>query len=302
MLSVFIAILGVLFAIGYVYPLLLPAAIGFSIPVASFAVFFAIVVGVMTKMFYLPTMKTKKASVPSACFDKNTLFNMYNDTVKKISDIEAGDILADGVKVTAKMKLGLFNTKMFSLRGVIVSESHQVKYNNKWIFVREHPEAIEIQGYKESFIYCLNTSSKEIVLNGLEFLDWDELYDDKLERVLNICVSRMANSNSNFNNTNSKINIHKELDTGFLSDTIIELNNTNKYITNVKIGDILKNGGVVYGLVEIDGTDLNKSLSLGLGNHYFHSEKLYHLLTTTQKFISNGQIINDYNHIIDSIM
>jgi hypothetical protein len=85
-----------------------------------------------------------------------------------------------------------------------------------------------------------------------------------------------------------------------LSDTIIELNNTNKYITNVKIGDILKNGGVVYGLVEIDGTDLNKSL--GLGNHYFNSEKLYHLLTTTQKFISNGKIINDYNHIIDSIM
>jgi hypothetical protein len=199
------------------------------------------------------------------------------------------------------MKLGLFNTSMFSLRGVIVSESHQVKYNNKWIFVREHPEAIEIQGYKEPFIYCLNTSSKDIVLNGLEFLDWDELYDDKLERVLNICVSRMSNNNSNNNNSNNnKINIHKELDTGFMSDTIIELNNTNKYISDVKIDDILKNGGVVYGLVEIDGTDLNKSL--GLGNHYFYSEKLYHLLTTTQKFISNGKIINDYNHIIDSIM
>ena len=301
MLLVFIAILGVLWAI----PITWPAALSLSIPVASFATFFAVVVGIMTKMFYLPTMKTKKIKVPSACFDKNTLFNMYNDTVKKISEIEAGDILADGTKITSKMKLGLFNTSMFSLRGVIVSESHQVKYNNKWIFVREHPEAIEIQGYKESFIYCLNTSSKEIVLNGLEFLDWDELYHDKLERVLNICVSRMSNSNSNSNfnnNTNSKINIHKELDTGFLSDTIIELNNTNKYISDVKIGDILKNGGVVYGLVEIDGTDLNKSLSLGLGNHYFHSEKLYHLLTTNQQFFSNGKIINDYNHIIDSIM
>lgn len=295
MLLIFIGILGVLWAI----PLSWPMALSLSIPVASFAAFFTIVVAVMSKMFHLPLIKTGKIKVPTSCFDKNTSFHMYNDTFKKISEIEAGDILADGTKVTAKMKLGLFNTRMFSLCGVIVSESHQVKYKDNWIFVREHPEAIEINGYKEPFIYCLNTSSKEIIIKGQYFLDWDELHDDSLERVLNICVSRMSNNTNNTNNR-SKINIHKELDSGFSSDTIIELINTNKYISDVKIGDILKNGGVVYGLVEIDGTDLNKSS--GLGNHFFHSGKLYHLLTTTQAFISNGQLVNDYNHIIDSIM
>ena len=192
MLLIFIGILGILWAIPFTWP----TALSLSIPVASFASFFAIVVAIMSKMFNIPIIKTGKLKLPSACFDKNTSFHMYNDTVKKISEIEAGDIFADGTKVTAKMKLGLFNTKMFSLQGIIVSESHQVKYNNKWILVREHPEAIEIYGYNEPFIYCLNTSSKLIVLNGVEFLDWDELYDASLERVLNICVSRMSTNNN----------------------------------------------------------------------------------------------------------
>lgn len=55
-------------------------------------------------------------------------------------------------------------------------------------FVKDHPEAIEIHGYKEPFIYCLNTSSKEIILNGLEFLDWDELHDEFVECIKIMCL------------------------------------------------------------------------------------------------------------------
>jgi hypothetical protein len=293
LLLIFVGILAVLWAI----PLTWPTALSLSIPVATFASFFAIVVAVLSKMFHIPLIKTK-VKVPTSCFDKNTLFSMYNDTVKKISDIEVGDILADGTKITAKMKLGLFDKRMFSLRGVIVSESHQVKHYGSWIFVKDHPDAIEIHGYKEPFIYCLNTSSKEIVLNGLEFLDWDELHDDCLFRALNLCASKMSDININKNLNTNSINIHRQLDNGFKSDFIIELRDTNKYIRDIKIGDILKNGGMVYGLVEIDGSDLYKHL----GNNSDYKEKLYHLLSTNQQFSSNGQIINDYNHIIDSVI
>ena len=58
---------------------------------------------------------------------------MYNGTVKTIMNIVPGDILADRTRITAKMQLDTSNNRMFALRGVIVSESHQVKYNNKWI-------------------------------------------------------------------------------------------------------------------------------------------------------------------------
>ena len=299
MLLIFVGILGVLWAI----PLSWPVALSLSIPVATFAAFFAVVVAVLSKMFHIPLIKTK-IKVPTSCFDKNTLFSMNNDKIKKISEINVGDILSDGTRITAKMKLGTFGKRMFSLRGVIVSESHQVKKDNKWIFVKDHPEAIEIHGYKEPFIYCINTSSKEIILNGLEFLDWDELYGDSLDHVLNMCkilieYNNDDNSNDNSNdNINKTINVHRYFDRGFEADFIVELSNTNKYIKDIQIGDILKNGGMVYGLVEIDRSDLNKYL----GNIFINTNKLYHILSTNNCFTSNGQIINDYNSIIDTII
>ena len=288
LLLIFIGIIGILWAVPFTWP----TALSLSIPVAAFASFFAVMVAVLSKMFNISPIKGLP-KMPKSCFDKNTNFTMYNGFNKKIIDIQPGDILADGTKITSKMKLDLNNNRMFSLRGVIVSESHQVKYNDKWIYVKDHPDSIEIHGYKEPFIYCMNTSSKEILLNGLQFLDWDELYDDRLEHIVNFCVSK----NKNKNKINKNNIIHRQLDIGFTSDFEIELINFNAQIKDVKNGDILKTGGQVYGLVEIDGTDLNEALGKTA-----ISDKLYHLLSTNKIFSSNGQIINDYNHIIDSIV
>ena len=276
LLLIFIGIIGVLWAI----PIAWPTALSLTIPVAAFASLFAVMVAVLSITFNLSPVKIPKIRT---CFDKNTQFTMYNGTVKTIMTIEPGDILADGTRITSKMKLDIANNRMFALRGVIVSESHQVKYNNKWIFVKDHHEAIEIHGYREPVIYCLNTSSKEIILNGLQFLDWDELHDESLNRVVHLLKNKHQFPS----------NIHKHLDMGFDSEFIIELNYYNKQIKDIKIGDILKTGGKVYGLVEIDGTDL----CLGKNNI-----KLYHLLTTNKIFSSNGKVINDYNHLIDSIV
>jgi hypothetical protein len=276
LLLIFIGIIGVLWAI----PIAWPTALSLTIPVAAFASLFAVMVAVLSITFNLSPVKIPKIRT---CFDKNTQFTMYNGTVKTIMNIVPGDILADRTRITAKMQLDTSNNRMFALRGVIVSESHQVKYNNKWIFVKDHHEAIEIHGYKEQFIYCLNTSSKEIILNGLQFLDWDELHDESLNRVVHLLKKKHQFPS----------NIHKHLDMGFDSEFVIELNYYNKQIKDIKIGDVLKTGGKVYGVVEIDGTDL----CLGKNNI-----KLYHLLTTDKIFSSNGKVINDYNHLIDSII
>jgi hypothetical protein len=276
LLLIFIGIIGVLWAI----PIAWPTALSLTIPVAAFASLFAVMVAVLSITFNLSPVKIPKIRT---CFDKNTQFTMYNGTVKTILNIVPGDILADRTRITAKMQLDTSNNRMFALRGVIVSESHQVKYNNKWIFVKDHHEAIEIHGYKEPYIYCLNTSSKEIILNGLQFLDWDELHDESLNRVVHLLKNKHQFPS----------NIHKHLDMGFDSEFIIELNYYNKQIKDIKIGDVLKTGGKVYGVVEIDGTDL----CLGKNNI-----KLYHLLTTDKIFSSNGKVINDYNHLIDSIV
>ena len=277
LLVIFIALVAILWSL----PITWVAAASMSIPLAILIALFSVIVAVLSKMFHLSPV-----SVPKQCFDKNTKFTMYNGEIIKISDIKPGDILSDNTRITATMKLDLNNSRMFSLQGVIVSESHWVKYNGRWIYVKDHPEAIEIHGYKEPYIYCINTNTKDIIINGLEFLDWDDLYEAKLERVLKHIKQKPT--------THNYIDIHRNLDKGFKSDFVVELIDSNKYIKDIKIGDMLKSGGEVYGLVEIDGSDLH----IALGN----SENLYHLLTTTQYFISNGQIFNDYNYIIDSIV
>lgn len=275
----------------YALPFTIPVALSLGIPVAAFIVFFSIIAAVSAKMFNIKSVQIPKIKWGGhKCFDKNTLFTMNDGETKKIIDVKAGDILADGTKVTSKFKLDTYGSRMFSLGGVIVSDSHIVKYNDKWICVSEHCEAIEIHGYKEPFIYCLNTSSKEIILNGMQFLDWDDLYEVSLEQVLNKI------------NSSNLFDIHRKLDRGFAHDFVVELHNGNKNICDVKIGDKLKTGGTVYGLVEIDGSDLSLEKPETLHDYKLYDYKLYHLLSTNKKFSSNGKIINDYNHIIDTIV
>jgi hypothetical protein len=279
---IIVSVLGIqlaIIAVLWILPLTIPMAMSLSIPIAIFAIFFAVLTGLTAKIFNINPIKIPSINV---CFDKNTLFTMDDGETKKIINVNAGDILADGTKVTAKFKIDTCGSRMFSLGGVIVSETHIVKYSDKWIYVCEHPEAIEIRGYKEPYIYCLNTSSKEIILNGFQFLDWDDLHDVRLEKVQNKINSR------------NLFDIHRKLDIGFSSDFVVELISENKNICDVNIGDKLKTGGIVYGLVEIDGSDLMLYDKL-------YDDKIYNLLSTNKKFSSNGKVINDYNHIIDSI-
>ena len=112
--------------------------------------------------------------VPS-CFDKNTEFIMNDGEKKTIEEINIGDILENNVGVTAKFKLDSRNSKMYNLNGIIVSNSHLVLYNGLWLRVSEHPHAILIDNYTEPYLYCLNTSSKTIILNNIVFTDWDEI-------------------------------------------------------------------------------------------------------------------------------
>jgi hypothetical protein len=288
--TIVVSILGVqiaLIIILFFSPISVPIGISLAIPLTAFIIFFSIVAAITAKVFKINPVKIPKLKV---CFDKNTLFTMYDGEMRKIIDVKAGDILADGTKITANFKIDRLGSRMFSLRGVIVSDSHLVKQDDKWIYVKDHCDAIEIHGYREPYIYCLNTSSKEIILNGLQFLDWDDLHDDSLDKVLSKTNSRKL------------LDIHRKLDKGFLPNFVVELLNENKNICDVKIGDRLKTGGTVYGLVEIDGSDLISDDYIYKLHDYIYKLPLYHLLSTNQTFSSNGQVINDYNGIIDSIM
>jgi len=145
---------------------------------------------------------------------------------------------------------------MYNLNGTIVSSHHQVKYNDKWIPVCEHPERKEVAWYSEPFLYCLNTSSKEIEINNNTYMDWDEVNETTANELFNY-IPNMQNLEE----------IHERFDGGFSSLTKIQkMDGSVVNITDIKAGDVLDKNVKVCGVVEIDNSDLKHSYVYNLGN------------------------------------
>ena len=297
----------------------------------------AIFLAISIPMALILTFMTKVLKVQSnlkipkiKCFDKNTLLKMNDGSEKTIFDIQVGDVLLNNNEVTCKIKVETIGSEIYNLNGVIVSNSHIVKHKDEWLAVSDHPDSIKIESYNEPFLYCLNTSSKIIVINDICFTDWDEIYNNDIFKFNTLLCIKFNNRKQQYKFKTS--DVHKYFDGGFVENTPIKLKNgTTKIIKNIEIGDILENDENVYGLVEIDGKDIEEQCIYYLGknrvieggcNLCFYDEsisilttldldeinkkhinkkesKLYHLLTDKKSFNINGVNFYDYNSSID---
>lgn len=265
----------------WVMPFTWPAAASMSAVFVAISVPLAIIIYFMTEVLHI-----KSSAIPKLrCFSEQTLISTTDGHKKQIKDINVGDKLEDGSYVTAKFKVTAKDLKMYKLNNVVVSESHLVYYNSNWIRIKEHPKAILVN-YDEPFVYCLNTSNKIIQLEEIIFSDWDEIVNEKLDI--------LSKKNNNIKNVE---NIHEYLDEGFEENTLVKLNKTNKKISKIEIGDILENGDIVYGLVEIETRKLRKYL-----NQENVPIKLFHLLTTNGCLTVELENKKDYNNIIDKFI
>ena len=242
--------------------------------------------------------------------------------IKKISKINVGDVLHDGAKVDAIFKISHNKRDMFKLNNIIVSGTHKVYYKKKgWISVEDHPEAILIENYSEPIIYCLNTSSKRIIINETIFMDWDELTPTDM---MKLKLWNFIPMESNFDA------IHKYMESGLAGETKIKLlDGTIKNIKDIKPDDILENGDFVIATVEIDASDLNNIKCYNIKNNkiiggpnlfMYHRNlgnlstlgfkgvnvnninKLYHLITDTDSFNIHNILVKDYNSGIENII
>ena len=227
-----------------------------SIPLAIIAIF-------MKKVLHVGSSKIPKLR----CFDENTIFTLNNGEKIKIKNLKLGDKLSDDSSIISLIKVTSKDLKMYNLNGIIVSESHIVKYNNKWIMVKEHPNSIQLEKYEEPYLYCINTDRKVFELNEILYTDWDEVYDETL----------------------IKYNKLKIKQTGFKKSSKIKMNNgIEKNISDISIGDILFGENIVYGIVELQ--DLEKK------------NKLFNLLISGKYFIVDNFLENDYNYIVSNIL
>lgn len=272
-----------------------PFTMGMAATLTAIFISIAVPLTIVT-VFMVDVLHVQTEAIPPvpSCLDKNTLIQMNDLTYKKIIDIKLGDILLNNNKVTSIIKVNAKGSTMYNLNGIIVSGTHILKYNNKWIKVSEHPSSQLIEVYHESFLYCLNTSSKIMIINDLIFTDWDEIYENNLDKILNLKI--------NDNLIKYPENIHYYLDDGFNANTLIYLiDGTTKCISDIIIGDIIAGNHKVYGLVKIDATNIYKNTKTDnyLGIQKEKENYLYHLLTYTKNISINSVIYSDYNSLID---
>ena len=255
----------------WITPFTFPAAAATTAVFLSISVPLAIIIIFMTEVLHIKSSKIPKLR----CFDEKTRVFLSDGSFKFIKDIKLNDRLHDGSIVTAKIKVTSENLAMYNLKGTIVSESHIVKYRYKWIPVREHPLAIRLYDYSKPYLYCLNTSSNVIILNNIVYTDWDEIYDDNSVFLKNYILNDNVST------------VYK----GFEKETKILLENGEKAIEYIQIGDVLSTKGIVYGIVELN--------SLGdLGN----KNVCYNLLVSNGIFKTGSKTYADYNYSIDSIL
>jgi hypothetical protein len=225
------------------------------------------------------------------CFDKNTHILMNDSHSRKIKDIQVGDILANNNMVTGKIMVETKGSIMYELDDIFVSDSHIVKYCDKWIPVSKHPNARKCSFYQEPYLYCLNTTNKTITINGYLFSDWDEIND---EDIINI----QKNTNHMFNEKND---IHKCLDGGFVGHTEIKLNDgIVKGIKDICVGDILENNTTVYGIVEIDGRSLDSQYTYILGNKIVEGGPNLTICDKNINVSSTLNLIENYDNYLDN--
>jgi hypothetical protein len=288
------------------------------------AIFVAIAIPmiiILAFMFNVLRVQTSLKIPTIKCFDENTMLKMKDGTEKKISNICVGDILYGNNEVTACIKVETYGSTIYNLDGILVSDSHIMKYNETWIPVHKHPNAIKCEVYEKPYLYCLNTSNKIININNYIFTDWDEIYDNDIIEI----------KNNTFVRINNLKDIHAFFDSGFEGSTKIKLNNGKyKNIKDIEIGDVLENREHVYGTVKINGETLNKQFNYNLGkgiviegspNLNFNDNKfnltstltldlnnkrtikkyheLYHLLTNKNTFYIEDIRFYDYNAAID---
>ncbi len=107
----------------------------------------------------------EKANETKKCFHPEQLFGD-----KCMKDIQPGDII-NGQEILGMIKLKL-TEDMYSISDVKVTGSHGMKYKDKWIFVKDHPDSIKIDD-KPEFVYIPLVEGGTFIINNEEFADYD---------------------------------------------------------------------------------------------------------------------------------
>ncbi len=291
-----------------------PAVIALILAIAILILMIEIVINVDKITYY---------THHNACFVGTTQIAMQDGT-KPIEDIQIGETLCDGGKVTAVFKLSTYQQELYNLNSILVTGNHSVYHPNKgYIPVKQHPDSFNIPDHRIPYVYCLNTTTKKLIVHNHIFLDWDEMENSDIAKLCLVAKKHLPI-------IPSLKNIHIYMDGGFVGETQIELEDGRSIpIKDIMVNDQLRFGERVLGIVEIEGStvaaikkymidgrlfiggpnlrindeDLGIQSTLEITGTPIHTpEKLYHILTDTKFLTINGIQFFDYNGALEPLL
>jgi hypothetical protein len=318
----FLIICIILLCVAIVVAWILPWTWPFAIILTAIFIFVAVLCIIMVYWLNVILDLTETQATPAqSCFDENTIIETMNGC-KFIKNIQTGEILADGSRVTAVFKMTSAGEDMYQYENIVVSGSHPlITPLGKCLYIANHPKSKYICDYSKPYLYCLSTTSKIINIDGHIFSDWDEVDDFDWKnikmRAKNYLPSRPC-----------KQHIHKYLESGLHGETLIELQDGKVLpLKNIQVGDNLKHGVRVLGIVKIASEDLvvkeynikgnsiigspnvpfidnlgNTTTLKMLGKRIFLDDSLYHLVTDKKYFTIYDITFYDYNGVIEEMM
>lgn len=254
------------------------------------------------------------------CFPGSTYITMQDGSRKLISHLRIGEQLKDSGKVLAIFQISGKHSKFYSYPGktdfVFVSGDHLVLEDNRWTRVEDSEQAQETD-ICDDIIYCLITSSGRICIDGLFFSDFQEVTSDQQIRWIRQQILSSLN-----NRKEPPIDLSADKIWGLEGDTLIYLPTGERPLREIRVGDQLRDGGYVKGVVEIDGTFVDQFLHKGKvlsgdvlvkeGSEWIpvrcsraatvgtqKIKKLYHLLTSTNVVPTEVGLLTDFDQTLE---
>lgn len=117
------------------------------------------------------------------CFYENTNIKLNNGEIKKIKDIKLNDVIENGSIVIGLLTLSnIKNENYYKFKNmgvnnedIYVTGTHMVLGpNNKYIYVKDHPDAILDNTLKTDSFNCLITNNHTINIGNMIFWDWED--------------------------------------------------------------------------------------------------------------------------------
>jgi hypothetical protein len=179
------------------------------------------------------------------CFSPHTRIATNMGTLPMYC-IEPGMKLADGQHIRSVLCFDGSKTDMYSIGNVSVSGNHKIKYENKWIRVEDHPDAVPTE--RSKLLYCLNTDLHTIPIDGNVYKDYEETSNPDILRKF---FEFVENTYGSHRNPAKLENPLTHVLTGVRPYTLVLKENREKIrADNVRIGDILYRGGKVIGVIK----------------------------------------------------